>query len=373
MVALARKTLFREWRRFLPAVLTVCFAGLLLIVQAALVLGIFGSAAIYVTASSGDLWVGYPGTQSVNLGRPIYRDVEMLLRMNPAVTRVEPFLWVDADWHATGVGGVAVSVVGIDPSVKGMVFDHMLSPTLRQDLQEPGSIVVGKADLGQLGVQAGDHAWINGHRVHIVAVIPGLRALGGVNVISSLDTAHNLDPHAGFVTYYVAKLADYAQAPVVAENLNGNPAFGPYQVWTAPAFALRSQLFWMFDTGAGIAVVFLAVIVVLVGAVIASQTLTAVVISLAAEYATLNALGVGMPSLRWVVMEQATWIGGLGLIGGGLLSAVLLVVAHGQNVPVAMTPQVGLICGGLVLALALISGLLAMRGLLRADPASLLR
>lgn len=373
MVALARKTLFREWRRFLPAVLTVCFAGLLLFVQAALVLGIFGSAAIYVTASSGDLWVGYPGTQSVNLGRPINRDVEMLLRMNPSVTQVAPFVWVDAGWRAPGVGGVAVSVVGIDPSARGMVFDHLLSPAVRRDLQEPGSIIVDRADLDQLGVQGGSHAWINGRRVHIVAVISGLRALGGVNVISSLDTARNLDPQAGFVTYYVAKLVDPAQASAVARQLNGNPAFGPYQVWTAPAFALRSQMYWLFDTGAGVAVVFLAGIVVLVGAVIASQTLTAVVVASAPEYATLNALGVGMPSLRRVVMEQAAWIGGLGLVGGGLLSALLLVVAHAQDVPVAMTPPVGFICAGLVLVLALISGLLAMRGLLRADPASLLR
>ncbi len=373
MVALARKTLFREWRRFLPSILTVSFAGLLLFVQAALILGIFGSSAIYVTASSGDIWVGYPGTQSVNLGRPINRDVEMLLHMNPAVSLVEPFLWVDADWRTPGVGGVAVSVIGVYPNARGMVFDHILSPAVRQDLQEPGSIVVDQADLGQLGIHGGDYARINGHRVHIIAIISGLRALGGVNVISSLDTAHSLDPHAGFVTYYVAKLVDPDQAPAVAALLNGNPAFGPYQVWTAPDFALRSQMFWMFDTGAGVAVVFLAGIVVLVGAVIASQTLTAVVISSASEYATLNALGVGIPSLRWVVIEQAAWIGGLGLIGGGLLSAILLVLAHGQAVPVSMTPSAGLICCGLVLALALISGLISMRGLLRADPASLLR
>ena len=65
MIALARKTLIYEWRRFVPSVFAVGFSGVLLAMQAALVLGIFGSAAIYVTASSADLWVGYPGTQSV--------------------------------------------------------------------------------------------------------------------------------------------------------------------------------------------------------------------------------------------------------------------------------------------------------------------
>jgi putative ABC transport system permease protein len=69
MVALARKTLVYEWRRFLPAMLAVGFAGLLQLLQIALVLGIFGSTSLYITGSSADVWVGYPGTQSVSLGR----------------------------------------------------------------------------------------------------------------------------------------------------------------------------------------------------------------------------------------------------------------------------------------------------------------
>ena len=46
MVPLARKTLLHEWRRFLPSAVAVAFSGLLLLVQSALVLGIFGSAAV---------------------------------------------------------------------------------------------------------------------------------------------------------------------------------------------------------------------------------------------------------------------------------------------------------------------------------------
>ena len=121
MVALARKTLVYEWRRFLPAILAVGFAGLLQLLQAALVLGIFGSASVYITGSSADLWAGYPGTQSVNLGRPIDAGVEMRLRMDPAVSQVEPFHWVDADWRGPNdTGGVSVFVSGIDTRAEGM-------------------------------------------------------------------------------------------------------------------------------------------------------------------------------------------------------------------------------------------------------------
>lgn len=40
MIALARKTLIHEWRRFVPSVFAVGFSGVLLAMQAALVLGI---------------------------------------------------------------------------------------------------------------------------------------------------------------------------------------------------------------------------------------------------------------------------------------------------------------------------------------------
>lgn len=377
MVALARKTLVYEWRRFLPAILAVGFAGLLQLLQAALVLGIFGSASVYITGSSADLWAGYPGTQSVNLGRSIDSGVEMRLRMDPAVTAVEPFHWVDADWRGpSDTGGVSVFVSGINARPDGMLFAHALPPTLRARLNEPDAVIVDRADLDSLGVSVGDSAVINGHRVRVVGVSSGLRALGGVNVVASLATAAELDTdpsNANRMTYFVAKLRDPASADDVAARLRGNTAFGKYDVWTAQDFARRSQLYWMFDTGAGAGVLFLAGIVFLVGAVITSQTLVAAVIGSVREYATLNALGVGVSALRRVVMEQAFWVGALGLVGSTVLGAIALAIARSRSVPVALDPWTTLACLALGMGLAIVSGLAAMRSLRRADPATLLR
>lgn len=377
MVALARKTLIYEWRRFLPAILAVGFAGLLQLLQAALVLGIFGSASVYITGSSADLWAGYPGTQSVNLGRSIDSGVEMRLRMDPAVTSVEPFHWVDADWRGPNdTGGVSVFVSGINARPDGMLFAHALSPALRARLNEPDAVIVDRADLDSLGVGVGDSAVINGHRVRVVGVSNGLRALGGVNVVASLATASELDTdptNANRMTYFVAKLRDPADADDVAARLRGNRAFGNYDVWTAESFARRSQLYWMFDTGAGAGVLFLAGVVFLVGAVITSQTLVAAVIGSVREYATLNALGVGVGALRKVVMEQAFWVGALGLLGSTVLGGLALVLARSRSVPVALGPWTTVACLALCMGLAIVSGLAAMRSLRRADPATLLR
>ena len=377
MVALARKTLIYEWRRFLPAIIAVAFAGLLQLIQAALVLGIFSSASVYITGSSGDLWIGYPGTQSVNLGRPINAGVASRLLIDPQVSRVETFLWVDADWRGTGdTGGISVFVSGIDPSAQAMLFSHNLSISLRARLREPDAVIVDRADLDSLGVGVGDSATINGRRVHVVGVSNGLRALGGVNIIASIDTARHLDPtlaSGGSVTYLVAKLNDPRQAGAVAARLNGSQAFGSYAVWTADEFARRSQMYWLLDTGAGAGVLFLAGIVFLAGAVVTSQTLMAAVLGSAREYATLNALGVGVGALRRVVMEQAFWVGALGVLGSSVISALLLTLARENGVPVKLDLGVTAVCLALVMSLAVVSGLSAMRSVRRADPGSLLR
>ncbi|SFS05070.1 putative ABC transport system permease protein [Dyella sp. OK004] len=377
MVALARKTLIYEWRRFLPAIVAVGFAGLLQLLQAALVLGIFGSASVYITGSSADLWAGYPGTQSVNLGRPIDTGVEMRLLMDPAVTKVEPFHWVDADWRGPNdTGGVSVFVSGIDARPDSMMFARALPATLRARLNEPDAVIVDRADLGSLGVSVGDTAVINGHRVRVVGVSSGLRALGGVNVVASLATARELDTdpaNANRMTYFVAKVNDPDKAEEIAQRLRGSNTFGNYDVWTARDFARRSQFYWMFDTGAGAGVLFLAGIVFLVGAVITSQTLVAAVIGSIREYATLNALGVGVGALRKVVMEQAFWVGALGLIGSAVLGALFFFFARSRSVPVELNPIATVGCLLLGMGLAIVSGLAAMRSLRRADPATLLR
>jgi putative ABC transport system permease protein len=93
----------------------------------------------------------------------------------------------------------------------------------------------------------------------------------------------------------------------------------------------------------------------------------------ATEYAALQALGIGVPTLRGVVLEQAAWIGSVGLVLGGLGAAAALRLAQRYHVPVAVEGWALLGCAALVLAISMISGWAAVRALRSADPASLLR
>jgi putative ABC transport system permease protein len=91
------------------------------------------------------------------------------------------------------------------------------------------------------------------------------------------------------------------------------------------------------------------------------------------EYATLHALGVGLGPLRRVVLKQAAWIGVGGLVAGGLLSLALIGLAKLQEVPVALSLPAWIACAVLVMGIALVSGVAAVRALRSADPALLLR
>jgi putative ABC transport system permease protein len=377
MVALARKTLVHEWRRFLPAALAVACAGVLLLVQGALVLGIFATASVYVSASSADLWVGYPGTQSVELGRPIPEIAELRARMDPEVTQVERFQWLDGDWRGPlDAGGVSVIVTGIDPRPRGLLFSKVVTPALRAQLLAPGAFIIDEADRDKLGLHDGGTGEINGRTAHLVGSVRGLRALGGVNIVTSLSTARALgapsaDAHA--MTYVLAKLRHPEAASAVKARLQAGEPAHRYTIWTRDEFSRRAITFWLFDTGAGLGFLFGAAIVLLVGVVITSQTLMSAVAGSLPQYATLRALGVSRVDLGRVVLEQSAWIGSAGVLAGALASAAITALATSQSVPIAVNGSMALACAALVMAVALASGAAAMRSLRRADPALLLR
>lgn len=377
IVALARKTLLHEWRRFLPAVVAVAFSGLLLMVQAALVLGIFGSAAVYIEASKGDLWIGYPGTRTIELGRLLPSDTDIWVRLDEAVDRVEPYRWIYGDWRVRNdLGAFSMYVSGIDTSDDGLVFAKVLPSDLRLRLEQPDSVIVDATDLDKLGVAVGDRPRINGHVVEVVGTVSGLRTLGGVNILASLETAGRIQPGGladDRVAYYVVKLRNPAQLQAAHQRLNEQGRQHGFQVWTRDEFSKVVTHYWLLETGAGLGVLFLAVVVSVVGAVITSQTLMGAVAGSAAEYAALQALGIGMSALRSVVLEQAAWIGATGIVLGTFGAAAALWLARRHDVPVAVDGWASLGCAALVFGIALVSGWAAVRALRRADPATLLR
>lgn len=374
-MSLALKTLVYDWRRFLPAVVAVAFSGLLVLLQAAVILGIFSLASLYVTRSDADLWVGFPGVQSLDQGRPVTGKAELFVAANPHVRGMEPFLWGSGEWRTDTRGMVNVFIVGVTPEADAMALSRALSPEQHTALAEPDSVLVDRADLHKLETAVGADAEINGRRVRVVGVTRGLRGLGGVNVIASVATTRRLDPTAGpdgKVAYLLAQLDDPAAAPAVAKALNAEGKDRGFEALTGAAFASRTTRYWLTESGAGVAFVFGSVVAILAAVIITSQTLAAAVAGSLKEYAALRALGFSMRALNDIVFRQSFWVGMAGLLLASLLTAVLAAVARIGSVPMVLSLPMVATAAALVLATALGSGAYALRRIGQADPATLL-
>lgn len=375
MKSLALKSLIHDWRRFSPAVVAVAFSGLLVLLQAALILGIFSLSSLYVTKSSADVWIGYPGVQSVDLGRPISEQAELSAWMQPGVKQVEPLLWGSGQWRTETQGAVNVYIVGVALDAQALALAGTLGAEERSRLAEPDTVLIDAADMNKLDVVPGDTAEINGRRVRIVGLTNGLRGLGGVNVIASVATTRALDPAAapkGRVGYVLARFDTPENVAAATKALNMVGKRAGFEAMQADAFADRSTLYWLAESGAGIAFIFGSIVAVAVAVIITSQTLTAAVVGSIREYAALRALGFSMGSLRAIVLEQSAWVGVAGLVAAGVMTLLLAAVARTQGVPIVLSLPMMAGAGILIILVALGSGAWALRRVGKADPASLL-
>tara|TARA_R110002124_G_scaffold218645_2_gene384529 strand:- start:6858 stop:7988 length:1131 start_codon:yes stop_codon:yes gene_type:complete len=375
MMSLGLKSLVHDWRRFSPAVVAVAFSGLLVLLQAALILGIFSLSSLYVTRSSADLWIGYPGVQSVDLGRPISDQAELSAWMQPGVRQVEPFLWGSGEWRTESQGMVNVYIVGVSLDPEALALATVLTPEQRASLAEPGAVLIDDGDIHKLGVRLGDRVEINGRRVRVAGLTHGLRGLGGVNVIASLPTTRSLDPAAGpagMVAYVLARFDSSEAATTAARRLNRIGQGSGFEALDAGAFADRTTRYWLSESGAGVAFLFGSIVALAVAVIITSQTLNAAVVGSIKEYAALRALGFSMGSLRAIVLEQSAWVGVAGLAAAGVLTVLLAFVARAQGVPIILSLPMMAAAGILIILVALGSGAWALRRVALADPASLL-
>ena len=376
MASLARIPLVREWRRFLPAVFAVGFSGLLVFMQFALMLGLFRTISVYIDQSTAEIWVGYPGTLSVDQARNISSRYEVILRMNPEVNGVEPFLWVPAEVRRPGGPAASSQLVGIDTRPDGMMLSHVLTPASRAALEEPDTVLVDISKADTFAARPGSVLEINGKRVTVAGLTHGLGAVSGPNIVTSLATARRLDPvwlAEDEATYLLVSLRDPARAVQVCDELQPRGPGGPYEAWTAAEFSRRSQLYWLFETGMGLGFAFSSALGLLIGVVITSQTLKAIINGSLREFATLRALGVSRGALRLVVIEQSSWVGLLASVVTTVVAWGLVRVAESFHVLIAAPGWAYAATGVFVLLIALLSGLFALRTLARAEPGILLR
>lgn len=375
-MSLARATLLYEWRRFLPGLLSVAFAGVLMLVQLGLLLGMFGTVTVLVDRSDANLWVTSPETESFDQSRDIPANLGALLRLHPAVARSETLLVHDADWRSGDDTRVAVTLVGLQPSADALACPQPMRTTLCAQLAEPSAVVIDRGEADKLHTGVGRLAEVNGHRVRVVGLSNGLRSIGNTYVFASSQTARALsEPSAtgeDLTTFVLAK-ARSGTPDAVRDDLQALLRRPAYRIWTDREFSFNSQRWWLTESGVGAGFLFSSLLGLIIGTVITSQTLRGVILSTLREYATFRAIGVPAAKLSAVVLEQSLWIGVLGAVLTVIVSVLANALAQALYVPLVLTWWAVLTAVLIGLLTAVISGLLALRELYRLQPAELLR
>lgn len=368
----ALSTLWYERQRFLPGVLAVAFSALLIALQCGLLLGLFSITSIPIDMSNADIWVGHPEVPSVDLGRPIPEMWMSFLSM-PEVERTEPYMEGFAYWDKPTGGMELCLVIGTRLSPNAIGAIKHLTPAHRSLLSEPGAVVVDKGEFDRLGItKVGQTTEIVGKRVRVVGTVEGLKSLAGPYVFCSVETARTLlRPPPDQATFILAKCRDKEMAKRVVDDLKKYPT--KISAYTAEDFSRRSRLHWLLKTKAGIALGLAALLGLIVGAVVTSQTLYAATAASLKEYAVLRALGIPRWRMALGVLAQSFWVGLAGV--GVAVPAIYFLAKLGNDVgaKVMLPWQLMVSAVAITMTMALLSGLLALRSLRMIEPVTLLR
>jgi putative ABC transport system permease protein len=368
----ALTTLWHDRQRYLPGVVAVAFSAVLIALQGGLLLGLFSITSLPVDHATADIWVGNADVLSVDLGRPIPQAWMARLARDPDVERSEIYLQGFTHWTKPGGGVELCCLIGsrLDDDSLGAVRE--LSGELRTRLTEPGSVVVDEAELERLGVEGvGSIAEIHGHRVRVVGLVHGLKSIAGPYIFCSVVTARPLlRMQEDQATYLLARCRPGADHAAVVERLG---AFPNMSAFTADALSLRSRLHWLTKTKAGIALGCAAVLGLLVGAAVTSQTLRAAIAAAVRELAMLRALGIPRWRMGTLVLGQSFWVGVAGVLGALPAVALLGYLGGAMGAKVLLPAWLLGLAGTVTMLVALASGLSALRSLRAADPAVLLR
>jgi putative ABC transport system permease protein len=368
----ALQTLWFERKRYFPGVLAVAFSALLIALQVGIFWGLISVVSIPIVNSTADVWITYPNAKSIDLGRAMpnyWRDRVLAL---PEVQRDDQYIQAMGVWKSEDEVIELTIVAGCNLADHSLGPVDRLTPELRELLLEPGAIVVDRGDAHRLQItHVGQSGHINNHPVRVVGFVDGMGSLTGPYSLCSLQTARTLlGLREDQTTFILAKCHEREDAAAVVEKLNDFPKFTAHE---ADKFALQSKVHWLTKTKAGAAVTFIAMLGLLVGAVVTSQTLYAATAASSRELAVLIALGISRGRIQSFIFMQSLCVGILGLMIGipGSLLFGMIARSVGTNADLAWW-----ILGStatVTLLMALASGGFAMRSLRHAEPTSLLR
>ena len=370
VLPVATKMLSHSRLRFFMTVAGIAIAFFLAAAQIGLLVGWINTNSAIINHAGVDIWVMAKQTRTFDYGTAIPRHRVQQVNSIPGVDWAEGLVIGWATWQHPDGKRINVEIVGLDSSLVGGPWELVSGHTA--SIEQPETVIIDELSYDVLGLrELGDQAEIEGHSVILGGVSRGVRTFTAAPfVFTSIENALNYTPYYKDeeISYVLAKVAPGQDPQTVKQRIAQE--VDNVEVLTTQEFAERSVKYWMLETGVGITVIITAVLGLLVGAVIMSQTLFSITQDHIANYATLLALGFHQQTLRNIVLAQSLSLGGLGVLVGSVIFFVACNASARSPIPLETTPMVSLGLIGFSLLCCIGAAWFSIRAIFKLDPVS---
>jgi len=381
-VPLAWRNLTHDVRRLLVALAGVAFAVLLMCMQVGFRNALFDSTVALVEGLNAEIIITSRARYTLSVRETFTRRRLAQAHATPGVKAAFP-LYIE-----TRLASWKNPETGISYPIRALAFDPhepvWRMPSARDqahELRQANTVLMDELSKRDYGPsRAGVTTELAGQTVRVVGTFRlgtdfandgnllmstanFVRCFGGSsggNILSDVDV--------GLIQVEPRHNVRQVQQALVA-NLPDDVA-----IFTRSEFKQQELDFWAESTPIGYIFTFGTILGFLVGVIICYQILYADIADHLAEFATLKAMGYRPRYFVWLVLQESLFLSVMGFIPGALVSSVLYtVVGRYTGLLMRLTPDRASFVLVLTVGMCIVSGLLAMRKLLRADPAELFR
>jgi putative ABC transport system permease protein len=375
MALLARRNLFHDRIRFAVTLTGIVFALVLIIIQFGLFLGFMTTTSNNIDRSKADLWIVFHGVGYFDTGRMFSERKFYEVLSVPGVEQAEKYIQNFAYWKKPDGGVENVQVIGFHPG-GGLGEPWNIVEGSALDVKLEDGVIVDDLYKEKLGVRKiGDRVEIGDHRARVVGFTHGIRSFTtSPFVYTSFKNSLNYTRPEGRedqLAYILVKLAPGFTTDEVLKNLRARVK--DVDIYTSAEFSRRTRFYWMFTTGAGLAVLTAALMGLVVGVAVVAQTIYAATMDHIREYGTLKAMGASNGYLYRVLVEQAVWSAVLGY-GFAMVMAHFIVQGSEKGGALILMPlamKIGMLA--LAVVMCITAALVSINKVTRLDPAMVFR
>jgi putative ABC transport system permease protein len=366
---LAWRNLVHDKIRFAVTVTGIVFAVVLIVVELGLFIGFTTTTSSLIDRSGADLWISTRNVAFIEQGATFSENKLATVLATPGVAAASKYSTRFADWKRADGGEESVQVVGFDLQT-GLGAPWNIVEGRIDDLRKPDAIFVDEVYRDRLGVdRIGQVVEVQGRLARVAGFTRDIRAFTtSPYVFARFKNAQDYSLMREDETIY---LLVKAERGVDVEGLRRRLAarLANLDVMTTAEFSRRTRFYWMFTTGAGLAVLLAALLGLVVGIVIVAQTIYATTVDHIREYATLKAMGASNWYLYKVIVQQAVISALIGYALGMAIGALLVRGSRGGGAAILLPPA--MVAGMLVLTVVMCvsAAIVSIRKVTRLDPA----